>query len=66
MKITLKKNIKVNKVTIFKDTVGHLIGVSNSSTIKKEFNDIKDDGYFYIVNFPTIGEVVVAQKDIQF
>lgn len=68
MTVSLIKNIKIDKITIFKDTKGIVVGVTNSPHIKKEFKgEVDTDDFYYLVKFPDYKEeVCVNKKNLDF
>ena len=64
MTVSLIKNIKIDKITIFKDTKGYVKGVTNSPHIKSEYlGDVEGDGFFYLVKFPDYKEEVCVDRN---
>lgn len=63
MTVTLNKNLKFGTKTIFRETKGIVVGVSNSEAIKKEYlGEIAGDEFYYLVNFPELDEIVLVDK----
>jgi hypothetical protein len=61
MQAILKQKIKFGKLILEKGTVGRVIGVSNSPSIKKDHPCLVDgDDFYYIVDFVGVGEFVLV------
>ncbi len=70
MIVTAKNSLKFgsgkNKIVIAKATVGFVKGISNSQAIRESFPSLeeKSDGWFYIIQFPDVPEVLVSKDQL--
>lgn len=66
MTAQLKKLIKIGNKTVPKDSKSTVIAVSNSQYIFKNNRDFDNQGdWFYLMNFPDVGEVAVLISEAQ-
>jgi hypothetical protein len=65
MQAILKQKIKFGKLELVKGTTGKINGVTNSAPLKKELPCLVDgDDYYYIVEFPGVGEFLLDKSKI--